>query len=209
MTDAQIRAAADQMELMASNPEMMKMAADQMKGMSAEDMQQAMQQGAAAGSATSSGAAAAPTMDPAAMMQNMDPAQLKQMLNMVKKNPDLLKQMLKSQGVGSQISEEQLNKGVELFSQMDEKQLEKAIGMMSKVHRVAQPFVNGWKKVNDGCFRGQLSKVIFTMVMGLAFYGGWRLLFGGAPSDVVMDLNSFTASSEPLAAPTDDLEQEF
>lgn len=119
MSDAQIQAAANQMEMMASNPAMMKMATEQIKKMSPEEIQRAQEQAMAAGgrpptsshqsassssgssSATRAGtpASAAPsTADQAAkaaeMMASMTPEQLRQQADMFESmSPDAIRQM--------------------------------------------------------------------------------------------------------------------
>lgn len=104
MTNAQIQAAANQMDMLANNPSMMKMATDQMKNMSPEEIQRMQNQ------AQGGGAAPTPTMAPATqmpmpptanstsqaadMMANMTPEQLKQQADMFESmSPDAIRQM--------------------------------------------------------------------------------------------------------------------
>jgi hypothetical protein len=97
MTDLQIQQAATQLEMMAENPELMKMAASQMENLSQEQIQE-MMRGAAAGGAnpfsmnpmamggmgnSNSNSNAATPMDPAKMLENMDTAQIKATMNAV------------------------------------------------------------------------------------------------------------------------------
>eukprot|EP00934_Nitzschia_sp_Nitz4_P006103 Nitzschia sp. Nitz4//scaffold121_size67750//34985//36457//NITZ4_006068-RA/size67750-processed-gene-0.18-mRNA-1//-1//CDS//3329534351//6093//frame0 len=107
MTDAQILQAASQMEMMASNPAMMKMATDQIKNMSPDQLQQ-MQEQTAAG--TPPAPAAAPQVpagygvrpqpqanqaaQAADMMANMTPEQFKQQADMFETmDPDTIRSM--------------------------------------------------------------------------------------------------------------------
>jgi hypothetical protein len=93
MTDQQIQQAATQLEMMAENPELMKMATEQMKSLTPEQMQE-MMKGAAAGDADpfsinpmtmgmGNPDSTASTMDPMKMLETMDAAQLKSMMNAV------------------------------------------------------------------------------------------------------------------------------
>ena len=105
MTDAQIDQAAMQMEMMAGNPELMKMASEQMKNLSPEQMQEMMKGGAGTGGGGAGGDRMNPmmmpgagaggnksgsagtdmaNMDPAKMLETMDTAQIRQMMNMLK-----------------------------------------------------------------------------------------------------------------------------
>merc|ERR1740139_1055368 len=65
--------------------------------------------------------------DPMAMLQNADPAQIKQMMNMVKQNPSLIKDMIRgaNPGMADKLTDDQINKTVEMFAGMDEKNIEK------------------------------------------------------------------------------------
>lgn len=115
MTDAQILAAASQMEMMASNPAMMKMASEQIKNMSPEDIRRA-QMAAGGGAAAASGprsttassssnrstgtpmpaapGTAAEAAKAAEMMANMTPEQLRQQADMFESmSPDAIRQM--------------------------------------------------------------------------------------------------------------------
>jgi hypothetical protein len=86
MTDEQIRQAAVQFEMMASNPAMMKAATEQLSGMSPEDLkrQGSTDNSGAANAAVSSAIPAALAGDPAEMLKNMDPETIKQQVKMMK-----------------------------------------------------------------------------------------------------------------------------
>jgi hypothetical protein len=90
MSDAQIHAAAAQMEQMADNPELVKMAADQVKNMSPEELQRVQQQQVGAAAAAPVAAqgygtrTAAPAETAANTLDNMTPEQLKRQAEMMR-----------------------------------------------------------------------------------------------------------------------------
>lgn len=142
--DAQIQMAISQMDMMASNPDMMKTVSEQMKNMSPDDIRK-MQAEAMSGPG-SAGNVAAPGMpqDPMQMLQNADPAQIKQMMKMVKDNPKLMKDMLRSANpaMADKISDEQISKTVEMFAGMDEKKIEKLMKFGGYAQKASQ-YVKG------------------------------------------------------------------
>ena len=141
-SDAQVQQSISQMELMANNPQMVQSMMDQVKGMDPEQLRK-MQEMASSGNmdmsglggmmngdgnAATVGGGGAPggmPQDPMAMLQNSSPAQIKQMLSMVKENPSLLKEMLKSANpdMANSLSEDQLMKSLDYFANLDEKKL--------------------------------------------------------------------------------------
>jgi len=100
MSDGQIDQAVMQMEMMAGNPELMKMANEQMKNMTPEQMQEMMKSGGGAGDngtinpmmmpgaggamGNNNNANAMANMDPSKMLENMDTKQIKNTMKMLK-----------------------------------------------------------------------------------------------------------------------------
>jgi hypothetical protein len=146
MTDEQIKASSSQFEMMANNPELMKMAMNQMKHMSPEQVEAIKNGGTPPPNMDKMGGA-----DPASMLANMDTKQLKQMLQQVKGSPEMMKQFAKMSG----ISEEQLSKGVESFASMDDASLDKAVKVMKNAQRAKDVWTNA--NVKTG---GHLLKII-------------------------------------------------
>ena len=188
MSDAQIQQATSQLEMMAANPELAKQAAEQMKGMSAQDMEELRKcQESLFGKPGEGGGM--PT-DPSQMdLTKMDPKELKKMLGILKKNPAMLKSMMASQpgmaGKADGMSDEQLSKMLDGFDGMSENQIAMAMKAMS-----------GWQKVNSAT-GGYLGKIILFVVvlyvfLILRFAMSW--MFGGGSSganggeDVVNDM---------------------
>lgn len=143
-SDAQVQQSISQMESMANNPQMVQSMMDQVKGMDPEQLRKiqemassgnmdmsglsGMMNGAGIAATAGGGDGGAPggmPQDPMAMLQNSSPAQIKQMLSMVKENPSLLKEMLKSAnpGMANSLSEDQLMKSLDYFANLDEKKL--------------------------------------------------------------------------------------
>merc|ERR1711990_1318064 len=113
---------------MASNPGMMKMAMDQMKNMTPEQVE-----------AMRNGNFTPPDMsqmggDPAQMLANMDKNQLKQMLKSLKENPEMMKQFTAMSG----LKEEQLMQGVDMFANMDDDKLDAALAVMAKAQKAKE-----------------------------------------------------------------------
>ena len=188
MSDAQIQQATSQVEMLAANPELAKQAAEQMKGMSAQDMEELRNcQESLFGKPGEGGGM--PT-DPSQMdLTKMDPKELKKMLGILKKNPAMLKSMMASQpgmaGKADSMSDEQLSKMIDGFDGMSENQIAMAMKAMS-----------GWQKVNSAT-GGYLGKIILFVVvlyvfLILRFAMNW--MFGGGSSgaaggeDAVNDL---------------------
>lgn len=153
--DSQIDMAISQMESMAKNPEMSKRMMDQMKNMKPEEIEklQKLAQNGSFANLNASGASGdgntagidpnAMAKDPMAMLKNTDPAQIKQMLQMVKENPALFKDMIRgaNPGMADQLSDEQISKTMESFANMDESKIGwimKGLGLMQKIRDVMQ-----------------------------------------------------------------------
>lgn len=173
--DSQIDQAIQQMEMMANNPEMSKRMMDQMKNMKPEDVEKLQQMAQnSRSSSTSSASSTNATMeqmsqDPMEMLTNTDPAQIKQMLQMVKDNPALFKDMIRASnpGMADQLTDEQLSKTMETFANLDEKK----IGWIVK----GLGFVQGVRGITKKKGAGVL-KLLFILV-GIAFI--WYMRKGG------------------------------
>jgi len=205
MSDAQIKMAANQFEMMASNPSMMKMAMDQMKNMSPEQLE-AIKKGQMPASGAPSGdpsGAAGLQGDPSALLANMDKKQLKQMLNTMKDNPEMLKQVSAMTGV----NEDQLKQGVEAFAGMDETKMDTAL----KVMKVAQKAKGSWDQVNAKV-GGHLKNIVIMMVSLVIASFVWYFFLGGrggssSASPVFTDYQNNLSPTEPTIE--DNLESEF
>ena len=168
LTDEQVEQTVVQMEQMASNPEMFKMAKEQMKGMSKEEIAN-----------IKAGGAVPPGMDPSKMLETMDGKQLKQMLKMMKENPEVLKQM---GGQG-----EQMMKALQMFEGMDEAQLESAVNMMKGVQKATAPVRNAYSKLNSLC-GGHLIKVLlllFALYFGMFIFFRFFVAVGSEPEATI------------------------
>lgn len=165
LTDEQMEQTVQQMEQMANNPAMFEMAKRQMKGMSSDDIANLK-----AGGPMPAG------MDPSKMLESMDGKQLKEMVKMMKENPEMLKQM-GSQG-------EQMMKALKMFDGMDETQLDSAVSMMKGVQKATAPVRNAYAKVNGLC-GGHLFKVMVLLVIiyvGMFIYLRFFAVTGGGVS---------------------------
>ena len=72
-------------------------------------------------------------MDPAAMMADMKPEQIKNMLGMLKKNPGMMKSMLKSNPMFASLDEGAIDKQLDMLSGIDDDKLEMMIGAGQKL----------------------------------------------------------------------------
>jgi len=196
MTDAQIQMSILQLEQMAENPEMVKMASDQMKNMTEEQyesMQKMMGGGGAASSTSSAGTSAttsandnttAPALggidmanlptDPTKMMEALlsNPTQLNSIVKTMKQNPEMMKQMMSSQmggggGKASNAQNEQIKKAIDSFSKMDDTQLERYLKVANGVQKVAKPMLTVFVKVKETL--GISSKVLIVMINLMLF----------------------------------------
>lgn len=199
MTDQQIDFATTQLEMMANNPAMMRMAAQQLANASPEQLD-ALNKGqmSASGGQTASSrtpASMADAMgDPTGMLDNIDKTQLKEMLNMVKDNPEMLKQYAQMTGM----SEEQLKQGVESFAGMDDSKIDAAL----KVMKVASKAKGTWDKADakvGGKLKYILAGTFFLLVNLIVWYLRSK---NGSPVEP-------TAFGENQYYETEDLESEF
>ena len=189
MSDAEIEMAIQQMESMASNPEMLKMAGEQLKNMSPEQFEQMKKMangsgiagagmvGSSADNNANTTATDAPVpaggfpSDPSQMMETLlsNPEQLNSMIKMMKQNPDMIKQMIAAQfGGGSggqggdQAKIEQMEKAIDQFAQMDDKQLERYLKMANTVQTVTKPVLNSFKATKN--MLGVSAKTLIVLI---------------------------------------------
>ena len=135
--------------------------------MSAEDMRKMQQSGALGAGAGGGGAAGG--VNPTQMLKDMKPEQLKQMVRMMKQNPEMMKQMLPGGGMG--MGEDQINKTIEALGNMDEAQLEKTLQAAQMFQTYTEPIQNAWNKAN-AVFCGQLRRILmllFSLGMAMLF----------------------------------------
>lgn len=200
MTNEQIKMAASQFEMMSSNPELMKMAMDQMKNLTPEQMED-MKNGNPPNTTNPNmeGAAA----DPASMLANMDKKQLKQMLKQLKENPEMMKQFAKMTG----LSEGQLSQGVDMFANMDDDKLDKAVNVMQK----AQKAKDLWTKA-DAKTGGHLKKIIIVVVLLLVSLIVKKIWFssgGSASIPAANPLDEIPSVAAASTAEVDEFDSEF
>jgi len=189
MSDSEIEMAIQQMESMASNPDMLKMAGEQLKNMSPEQFEQmkkmtggggglgaGMMGGSTGNDANATTAADAPAgdlppTDPSQMMETLmsNPEQLNSMVKMMKQNPDMMKSMLGAQfggGSGGQGADkakvEQMEKAIDQFAKMDDKQLEKYLKMANTVQTVTKPVLNTFKATKN--MLGVSAKTLIVLI---------------------------------------------
>lgn len=171
-SDAQIEMAIQQMETMAENPDMMKQISEQMKTMKPEEIEKMKEMAASggfgegmggAGGAGPEGADGMPT-NPMDMLNKADPAQIKNMLKMMKSNPKLMKDMLRSSNpsMADNMSDEQIQKTIDAFASMDENK----IGLVLKVIGWVQEF----RKSSKAKVAAFLLFSMFLFVMGMLVY---------------------------------------
>jgi len=159
MSVEQIRMAANQFEMIASNPSMMKMAMEQMKSVTPEQFD-SMSNGVSGPTAGSPIDITQMGGDPSQMLAGLDKTQLKQMLNSLKDNPEMMKQFASMTGM----NEGQLKKGVESFAGMDDAKMDFALKMMQS----AQKLKEKWNQI-DTKANGHLSKIL--IIIGVLVIG--------------------------------------
>ena len=223
MSDAQITAAADQMEMMAENPDMMKMAMDQMESMSPEVLEQQMKMvqgmspedrakmqaaaegmmGGGGGFPGAPGGAGPVPADAAAaseLLSNISEEQMGSMVDMVKKNPDMIKKMMKANPMTAGMDEAQLDAQLDMLNKVDPATMKKMIGVGKKLHTVCAPLVKLYSKCN-AAVGGKLFQILGAALCAVivAKVGSWVGLFGAAavPEAVIDPLK---AAAETVGA---------
>eukprot|EP00571_Detonula_confervacea_P016414 CAMPEP_0172303808 /NCGR_PEP_ID=MMETSP1058-20130122/5331_1 /TAXON_ID=83371 /ORGANISM="Detonula confervacea, Strain CCMP 353" /LENGTH=340 /DNA_ID=CAMNT_0013014805 /DNA_START=14 /DNA_END=1036 /DNA_ORIENTATION=+ len=225
MTDEQIQMSITQLEQMAENPDMVKMAADSMKNMTEEQYNgmRNMMGGAAGGgtgaagggtnsagnAANSNNATAAGGMannmptDPSKMMEALlsNPDQLNTIVKTMKQNPEMMKQMMASQMGGGKQSDAQTDKmakAIDSFTQMDDVKLERYLKVANGVQRVAKPMLTTFGMVKQTL--GISTKTLFIMINLMIFaclFGlvRWWKLRNGGDGMLVEDGDGMTSGS--------------
>ena len=188
-SDAEIRQMADQLDMMAKNPEMFKRMQETMKNMTPEQMKaaqemmnnmtpeqraQAQQQfrNSTSGTKTNSNN----KLDLSNLGANMSDSQIEMMLNMLKTNRKGCIAMLRSQPALAKslkgVSDEMLNKNLDMFANMDVttvKRMIKVASTFQSVHRAT----------------GGYTLHICIAILALMFYLIWVYFFASSSADVV------------------------
>lgn len=195
MTEDQIKMAINQMESMANNPELMKMASEQMKNMDEKQFEQVKEMfqsgvggagsnGNPTSSTSSSSSNGLPSMeeavnDPSKMMESLlsNPEQLSGMIKSMKQNPDLIKSLMRSQ-MGCKEGEsnpkaEQIDKAIDQFAGMTDEQLDKYIRYANKAQSVFQPVLSSFNKAKATL--GVSSRTMIVLI-NLFVFGGIGVL---------------------------------
>lgn len=164
MTDAQIEASIAQLEMMANNPDMMKMAVDALSD--PDKLNSAMN------SVDSLGAVAGGMLS--------DPGQLNSAVKAMKQNPHMLKQMLTSQKSVSESQKEQMTRVIDSFATMDDAKLESYLRLANAVQKVAVRPIMRAKDALGLSTRTTLFLLWITMTLPacLAVMLAWRWWYG-------------------------------
>jgi len=185
MSDAQIEQSIAQFEMMANNPEMLRMATESMKGLTSEQLATMQEQMAniLGGSEGGGGDLGSGLFT--------DPTKLNSAVKALKQNPDILKQMLggaaaagaggSSSSSSSMLSDTQMaqmNNMIDSFTTMDDERLEKYLHVANVMQRtVVAPFM----KTKDalglstkmGLILVWIGMTIITCTFGLFVWQWW------------------------------------
>ncbi|KAL7533488.1 hypothetical protein ACHAXR_005265 [Thalassiosira sp. AJA248-18] len=211
MTDEQIQMSITQLEQMAENPDMVKMAADQMKNLSEEQYEsmKRMVGGVDPGNSTAGGSdtlsanspaaagiAGLPT-DPSNMMEALlsNPDQLNSVIKTMKQNPEMMKQVMSSQ-MKSDAQKEQLSKVIDSFAEMDDKQLNRYLTVANGVQKVAKPVMTLFDKVKRTLGVSAKTMVILINLVILASFVLLARWWRGSGGGVVMVEEDVLARSQ-------------
>jgi hypothetical protein len=195
MTDEQIETSIEQLEAMSNDPGMMRMA---MNAFSASDPDVP----------SSSSSASTGTMDgragTMAVGEGMltDPATLNSTVRTMRRNPELLKRMLDSQGGISASQKEQLTNAINSFAVMDDSRLEGYLRLANMVQKFAIRPVVRTKDALGLSMRTALLIlwIIMTLSGCLLVLIAWRWWYGTG-SDEVHDMSSVTVDENERPPP--------
>lgn len=205
------------MEMMASNPTLLDMASKQMANMSPEQiesMQNMMRGGAMppvppVPRSTSQVAESSqppppnvPDMSSAAkMLESMDPSQLESMLDVVKQNPEMVKNILKSNSMMAGVSPELIDKQMEMLDKLPPEQLKRMIGWATKAHKMLAPVASAYTKANN-FVGGRLKSIILAGLVALlaAFVMRFFGIFRSSSVDQVSDMATSPSGVESVVA---------
>lgn len=186
MSDAQIEQSIAQLEMMANNPEMLRMATESMKGLTSEQLA-TMQEQMANILGGSEGGGGGGDLGSGLFT---DPTKLNSAVKAMKQNPDILKQMLGGGAAGaggssssssSMLSDTQMaqmNNMIDSFTTMDDERLEKYLHVANVMQRtVVAPFM----KTKDalglstkmGLILVWIGMTIVTCTFGLFVWQWW------------------------------------
>ena len=193
MSDAQIEQSIAQLEMMANNPEMLRMATESMKGLTSEQLATMQEQMAnILGGSEGGGGGGGGDLGSGLFT---DPTKLNSAVKAMKQNPDILKQMLGGGGGGgggagaggssssssSMLSDTQMaqmNNMIDSFTTMDDERLEKYLHVANVMQRtVVAPFM----KTKDalglstrmGLILVWIGMTIVTCTFGLFVWQWW------------------------------------
>ena len=102
----------------------------------------------------------------AAMMENMDPSALEGMIDMVKSNPGVLKDMMKSNPMFANMNPETLDAQLDMLDKMDPDQLKKYLGYAAKAQKAFAPVLKVYGRV-DTALAGKLKHILIGAFLAL------------------------------------------
>jgi len=202
MSDAQITQMVAQMELMSSNPAMLKAATDQMKTMTPEQIQQLQETGmpSPGGSSNNNNASSSSSspLDPSMFLSNLTGKQVKELAKTAEENPDMLKAALPN------VDPQTVQALIQKVNSMNESTLDWILSWLGRLQRVAQTVLR-WYRGTHRAVGGHLWKLLLWLpipltVVALLLYrrynysqidtvdddddaGGHQLLEGMAPQE--------------------------
>lgn len=185
MSDAQIEQSIAQLEMMANNPEMLRMATESMKGLTSEQLATMQEQMANILGGSEGGGGGGGDLGSGLFT---DPTKLNSAVKAMKQNPDILKHMLGGGAAGgsssssrSMLSDKQMaqmNNMIDSFTTMDDERLEKYLHVANVMQRtVVAPFM----KTKDalglstrmGLILVWIGMTIVTCTFGLFVWQWW------------------------------------